>query len=93
MLCDQATVQLWGSRQTARDVYKRKGAIAPGSWTPEESQVECCEHQDNANIRCQPFPEPVSEERHVYTDDDGYHRHHVKHDSYLSAHFNWNFHL
>jgi len=57
------------------------------SWTPEESEVESYEHQDNANIHCQPFPESVSEEREIYTDDDGYHRHHVKHVSYLSAHF------
>ena len=62
-------------------------AIAPCSWTPEESQVESCEHQDNANIHCQPFPKSVSEEHEIYTDYDGYHRHHVKHDSYLSAHF------
>jgi hypothetical protein len=61
-------------------------AIAPSSWTPEESQVESCEHQDNANIHCQPFPESVSEEHDIYTDYDGCHRHHVKHDS-LSAHF------
>src|ERR1700730_17749852 len=61
--------------------------IAPCSWTPEESQVECCEHQDNANIHCQPFPESVSEEHNIYSDDDGCHRHHVEHDSYLSAHF------
>jgi hypothetical protein len=61
--------------------------IAPCSWTPEESQVESCEQQDNANIHCQPFPEPVSEEHEIYTDYDGCHRHHVKHDSYLSAHF------
>ena len=66
---------------------QRKGAIAPCSWTPEESQVESCEHQDNANIDCQPFPESVSEEHEIYTDYDGCHRHHVKHDSYLSAHF------
>jgi hypothetical protein len=32
---------------------------------PEESQVESCEHQDNANIRYQPFPESVSEEREI----------------------------
>src|SRR5579864_4732334 len=64
-------------------------AIAPCSWTPEESQVESCEHQDNANIHCQPFPESVSEEREIYTDYDGCHRHHVKHDSYLSAHFSY----
>jgi hypothetical protein len=66
---------------------QRKGAIAPCSWTPEESQVESCEHQDNANIHCQPFPESVSEEHEIYTDYDGCHRHHVKHYSYLSAHF------
>src|ERR1700674_5481273 len=66
---------------------QRKGAIAPCSWTPEESQVESCEHQDNADIHCQPFPESVSEEHEIYTDYDGCHRHHVKHDSYLSAHF------
>jgi hypothetical protein len=61
--------------------------IAPCSWTPEESPVESCEHQDNADIHCQPFPESVSEEHEIYTDHDGCHRHHVKHDSYLSAHF------
>jgi hypothetical protein len=69
------------------NVLKRKGAIAPRSWTPEESEVESCEHQDNANIHCQPFPESVSEEHEIYTDYDGCHGHHVKHDSYLSAHF------
>jgi hypothetical protein len=59
------------------------------SCTPEESQVESCEHQDNANIHHQPFPEPesVSEEHEIYTDYNGCHRHHVKHDSYLSDHF------
>jgi hypothetical protein len=57
------------------------------SWTPEESKVESSEHQDNANIHYQPFPEPISEEHEIYTDYDSDHRHHVKHDSYLSAHF------
>jgi hypothetical protein len=61
--------------------------IAPCSWTLEESQVESCEHQDNANIHCQPFPKSVSEEHEIYTDYDGCHRHPVKHASYLSAHF------
>src|ERR1700731_1679393 len=68
-------------------------AIAPCSWTPDESQVESCEHQDNANIHCQPFPESVSEEHEIYTDYDGCHRHHVKHDSYLSAHFSLTYNL
>jgi mannitol-1-phosphate/altronate dehydrogenase len=62
-------------------------AIAPCSRTSEESEVESCEHQDNANIHCEPFPELVSEEEEIYTDYDDYHCHHVKHDSYLSAHF------
>src|SRR6266404_7134516 len=56
------------------------------SWTLEESKVESCEHQDNANIHCQSFPESVSEEHQIYTDYDGCHRHRVKHPSYLSAH-------
>jgi hypothetical protein len=29
----------------------------------------------------------ASEERYIYTDYDGYHRHRVKHGRYLSAHF------
>jgi hypothetical protein len=59
------------------------------SWLPEESQVESCEHQDNADIHDQPLPEAISEEHEIHADDDGYHRHHVKHDGYLSAHFRW----
>jgi hypothetical protein len=53
---------------------------------PEESQVESYEHQDNADIHYQSFPESVSEEDEIYTHYDGCHRHHVKHVSYLSAH-------
>ena len=65
----------------------RAGGVAPCSWTPQESQVEGCEHQDDSNIHCQPFPESVSEEHEIYTDYDGCHCHHVKHDNYLSDHF------
>ncbi|MGC2061237.1 MAG: hypothetical protein WA653_23455, partial [Candidatus Sulfotelmatobacter sp.] len=64
-------------------------AIAPRSWIPQESQVESCEYQDYSNIRYQPFPESVSEEREICTDYDGHHRHHVKHSTYLSAHFRY----
>jgi hypothetical protein len=67
--------------------YVTKGRYRALSWTPKESQVESCEHQDDANIHYQPFPESASEEHEIYTDYDAYHRHHVKHDSYLSAHF------
>ncbi|MGA9513229.1 MAG: hypothetical protein WBV51_06620 [Pseudolabrys sp.] len=53
----------------------------------EKSPVESREHQDNANIHCQSFPEVVSKEREIHTDYDGYHHHHVNHYSYLSARF------
>ncbi|MGA7102221.1 MAG: hypothetical protein WBW13_26125 [Pseudolabrys sp.] len=53
----------------------------------EKSPVESREHQDNANIHCQPFPEVVSKESEIHTDYDGYHHHHVNHYSYLSARF------
>jgi hypothetical protein len=54
---------------------------------PEESQVESKEHQNNANIRHQPFPESVSEEHEIYSDYNGCHRHHIEHRSYPFTHF------
>jgi hypothetical protein len=60
---------------------------------PEESQVESCEHQNDANIHRQPFPESASEEPEIYADDDGRHRRHVKQDGCLSAHSNGNRHF
>jgi len=68
-------------------IAAKKGAVAACSWASEESQIESREHQDNANVRYQPFPESVSEERDIQTNYDGYHCHHVKRDSDLSAHF------
>jgi hypothetical protein len=68
-------------------------AIASCSCTLEEYQVESRAHQDNANIHCQPFPEMASEERDIYTDYDGCHRHRAKQDSYLSAHSSGNRHF
>jgi len=61
-------------------------ASRPFLWTLEKSEVESCEHQDNADVHRQPFPESVSEERDIYTNYDGHHHQHVKHDAYLSAH-------
>ena len=60
---------------------------------PEEFEVKSHERQNNANIRCEPFPELVSEEPEIYTDYDGYHRRQIKPDSYLSAHFSRNRHF
>ena len=56
------------------------------SWTPEEPQIESYKHQGNTDVHCQPFPESVSEEREINTDDDRCHRHHVKDSNHLSAH-------
>jgi hypothetical protein len=54
-------------------IAAKKGAVALYSWVSEESQVESREHQDDANVHYQPFPESVSEERDIQTDYDGYH--------------------
>jgi uncharacterized protein (DUF4415 family) len=59
---------------------------------PEESEVEGGEDQDDANIRYQPFPESVSEEGEIYTDDDGCHHHRVQQASYSAAGFRRNRH-
>jgi len=57
-----------------------------GSGLLEESQVESSKHQNDADVRDQPFPESVSKEREIYADDDGYHRYHIKNRSYPRAH-------
>jgi hypothetical protein len=59
--------------------------VTTRSWALQESQIERCERQDDADIRDQPFRESVSEEHEIYADDDGHHRRHVKDDSYLPA--------
>jgi hypothetical protein len=61
-------------------------AIGPRSWALEESRVESREHQDNANIHYQSFPESVFEDYEIYADYDGYHRQREQHDRYLSPH-------
>jgi hypothetical protein len=40
----------------------------------EESEEESCEHQDNTNIHCQPFPKPICEEREIYAHYGSCHR-------------------
>src|SRR5690348_10286734 len=84
--CAHRSLAPWQVRSPSAQ-SQRKAAIASCSWTLEESQVESCEHQDNADIHCQPFPESVSEEDEIYTDYDSGHRHDVKRDTCVSAHF------
>jgi hypothetical protein len=57
-----------------------------GLWTPEETQVESREHQDQADIHDQPFPEAIPEEQNIHANDDGGHYHHTKRDGWRSAH-------
>jgi len=52
----------------------------------QEPEVERSEHEDDANVYRQPFPEVVSEEQDVDSDHDGYQRHHEKPSRYRSSH-------
>jgi hypothetical protein len=75
------------AKRPSKDDGLGASALQWRSWKPDESQVESCEHQDNANIRHQPSPELVSEEQDIDTDDDGGHRHHIKNNCDLFPHF------
>ena len=48
------------------------------SRTPEEQQVQKPEHQNDADVHRQPFPESVSQENEIDADDEGHHRRAVK---------------
>ena len=43
-----------------------------------QSQIESYEHQDNSDVRHQPFPEFTPEEQVIYADDNRYHQRYVK---------------
>jgi hypothetical protein len=52
----------------------------------EESQVEGCKHQNDSDVHHQSIPEIVPEDQDIQSDDDGYHRHHVRHGNHRSGH-------
>src|SRR5262245_61759414 len=58
------------------------------SWVFEESEVECCEHEDDSYVHREPFPEPVSEEQNIDRDDHGRHQGYVKRNGRLASHLN-----
>jgi GNAT superfamily N-acetyltransferase len=64
------------------------GAAALGLRVLHESQIEGGEHQDNADVDQQPFPESILEEQQIYTNNNGYQHHTVKHDRHVLCHFN-----
>jgi hypothetical protein len=57
----------------------------------QKSQIEGREHQDNADVRHQPFQESMPEEQQIHTDDNEYQRRNVKHDGRDSCHFDPSF--
>jgi hypothetical protein len=59
----------------------------------KEFEVASREHQNNANIHREAFPESISQEPEIHADYDGYHRRHVKRDGYLFANSSGNLHL
>jgi hypothetical protein len=56
------------------------GAATSDSQVFQEAKIEGRKHQDNADIRDQPFPEPIPEEQKVHPHDDGDQHRDVKHD-------------
>src|SRR5262249_17434197 len=68
----KADMGTWPCLGSAQKV--RQHSLPLRSWRHEESQVESSEHQDNANIHYQSFPESVSKEHEIYTDYNGCHR-------------------
>jgi hypothetical protein len=56
-----------------------------------KSQIESREHEDDADIRHEPFPEALPEEQHIYTDDNDYQHRNVKHDGCGFCHFDYPF--
>jgi hypothetical protein len=64
------------------------GAGAPSSWALQESQVEGSNHQDNADIHHQPWPELMPEEQQIHDNDTGCHHQDAKHHIGIPGHFN-----
>ena len=54
----------------------------------EESQIEGCKHQNNADIYHQPFPESILKEQYIYANDNGHQYENVKHHIDIPWHFN-----
>jgi hypothetical protein len=60
--------------------------VALGSYVLEESHIERREHQNNADIHHQPFPESVPKEKYVHGNDNGYQRGKIKHNRHVLRH-------
>jgi len=52
------------------------------------SQIEGGKHQDDADVDHQSFPESISEEQQIDTDNNGYQHHNIKHEKHVPCHFN-----
>jgi hypothetical protein len=54
----------------------------------QESQIEGCNHQNNADIHDQPFQELMPKEQQIYDNDTGSHYQNAKHHIGIPWHFN-----
>ena len=52
----------------------------------QEAEVKGCEHQDDADVCCQPLPELMPEEQDVHADNNGNQSQQVEHDDCRFSH-------
>ena len=62
------------------------GAMPSCLYVTHEPDVERREHEDDADVRCQPLPDVAAEEQDIDADDDSCHRDHVEHARERSSH-------
>jgi hypothetical protein len=78
---DDRSTPIWSGPTVAIPLtHSPAGTCLPNVilWVLEESQIEGCKHQNDSDVHHQSFPEMVPEDQDIYSDDDGYHRHHVR---------------
>jgi hypothetical protein len=68
-------------------IVQGEQSVRRRSATRSKEPQEGCKHQDNANIHHQPFPEPISKEEKIHTNDNGYHQQSDKHGRHALCHF------
>jgi hypothetical protein len=68
------------------DVRQPTGAATPDLRVLQEPPIEGPKYQDDADVHEQPFPESISKEKPIDTDDNGNEQHRVKRDNHALGH-------
>ena len=55
-------------------------------WVLKESQIESCKHENDSNVDHQSFPEMVSKDQGIYSDDGSYHQQYIEEGNHRSCH-------